>query len=54
MEAAINLDKLIQHYQAIQALMLDGLSELEYHRVDRELEALEYQIDIATRMVAGE
>lgn len=46
MSLKVQLDKLLQHYTAVQAVMLDITTNEEFLYIDKELAGLEYQIDL--------
>lgn len=46
MELTVQLSELLRHYEALQALMLEATTLPEFLSVDKELESLEYRIDI--------
>lgn len=53
MEDAIQLAKLKEHYYALLALMLESMGSNDYCLLDRELDAIEYQMDILTLRMDG-
>lgn len=46
MELTVQLAKILQHYQSVQALMLEAKTFKEFLGIDKDLESLEYQIDV--------
>ena len=46
MELTVQLEKLTKHYEGVQALMLETTNIHEFIGIQKELDTLEYQMDI--------